>query len=75
MLVTLCARLLKNEPIPEEVEVGVEPELVVVGSKLCPSVEVLSCKKVRGWLRRGAGEETYGDNVVFFHESWLMACK
>ena len=43
--VTLCARLLKNEPIPDEVEVGDEPEEdVVVGIKSWPSVEVLSCE-------------------------------
>jgi hypothetical protein len=44
VLVTLCARLLKNEPIDDEVEVGVEPEVVVFGMRLWPSVEVLSCE-------------------------------
>lgn len=43
VLVTLCARLLKNEPMEEEVDVGAEPELVVLGIRLWPSVEVLSC--------------------------------
>jgi hypothetical protein len=42
VLVTLCARLLKNEPMPDEVDVGVELEVVALGTRLWPSVEVLS---------------------------------
>lgn len=43
VLVTLCARLLKNEPMEDEVEVGFEPDVVAFGIRLWPSVEVLSC--------------------------------
>ena len=42
MFVTLCARLLKNEPMLDEVEVGVELEVVVLGTRLWPSVDVFS---------------------------------
>jgi hypothetical protein len=44
VLVTLCARLLKNEPIEDEVEVGFGLEVVVLGIRLWPRVEVLSCE-------------------------------
>jgi hypothetical protein len=74
VLVTLCAMLLKNEPIPDEVEVGVEPEVVVVGIKSCPSVEVLSYEKSDSGCRRER-QETYSDDMIFFHESWLVACE
>jgi hypothetical protein len=39
--VTLCARLLKNEPIEVAVAEGPE-EVVAVGIRLWPRVEVLS---------------------------------
>jgi hypothetical protein len=41
VLVTLCARLLKNEPIEVAVAEGLE-EVVAVGIRLWPRVEVLS---------------------------------
>ena len=40
--VTLCARLLKNEPMEDDVELGFEPEVVVLGMRLWPSVEVFN---------------------------------
>ncbi len=43
VLEILWARLLKNEPMEDEVELGFEVEVVVVGMRLWPSVEVLSC--------------------------------
>lgn len=49
VLVTFCLMPLRNEPI--DVAVGVELEDVVVGDalsiRLWPSVDVLSCGKVR----------------------------
>jgi hypothetical protein len=42
VLVTLCARLLKKEPMEDDVEVGVELEVVVFGRRLWPSVEVFN---------------------------------
>lgn len=46
VLVRFLAMELKNEPTEDEVEVAVAVELaeeVVVGMRLWPSVEVLSC--------------------------------
>jgi hypothetical protein len=76
VFVTLCARLLMNEPIPDEVEVGDEPEeLVVVGIRSCPSVEVLSCENGQQCIAKERKGEAYSDNMVIFQEPWLVACE
>jgi hypothetical protein len=73
--VMLCLMPLKKEPT--EVAVGLALEEVVVvaalSTRLWPKVEVLSWKYISYEFFIGSGMRTYCDNVVFFHETWLMS--
>ena len=71
VLETLCAILLNHEPIEVAVDEGPD-EVVAVGIRLWPSVEVLSCKQRCQCRFMCRNREPYSYNVVVFHEARLV---
>ncbi len=76
--VALWASSLKKPPMPEpEVVVGEPPPLDGVGTRLCPSSDVLSCGGQQPVSQRlihgstGREKHTYHDDVAVLHEAGL----